>query len=64
MSLTKSDLTELTGGVARWKLVNHESDSCIGHQVLAVLGVIFQQVGLLGVLLLITLISDVLITIK
>lgn len=56
MSLTKSGLAELAGGVARWKLMTHHLGSCVGREVREILDLIFQQVGLCGVVLLITLV--------
>lgn len=56
---------ELTGNVACWKLVKSKSESQLGYGVVKVFDVIFQQVGLLGVVLLISLhFSDVVSIIK
>lgn len=47
---------ELTGSVTCWKLVKSESESHLGYGVLKIFDLIFPQVGLLGVVLLISLI--------
>lgn len=47
---------ELTGNVACWKLVKSQSESHLGYGVLKIFDLIFQQVRLLGVVLLISVI--------
>jgi len=47
---------ELTGNVACWKLVKSKSESHLGYGVLKIFDLIFQQIGLLGVVLLLSLI--------
>lgn len=50
------NLTELTGKVACQNLVKSKSESHLGYGVLKIFDLIFQQVGLLGLVLLISLI--------